>query len=221
MCRDRFAARGKRTVHVLDLLFGEDHDTRALRRGPVLTQRSAQRELLKQRLLAGVWQEGSVAGAAWPEDLVLAPEIEDLLEQRYVRPEEVHQVIHAAEAAGRRFVEPSTGRLLASRTIGAVTYWAEYVPEGDRFRVLSAYSHRIELKPPPWPPVEGLESDDGREWRCALGDHALEPRSVTLSYLVAGFPVKLQTCLEHALVLIPESLAVGRMREVELALEDK
>ena len=221
MCRDRFAARGKRTVHILDLLFGEDYDARALRRGPTLTQRSAQRELLKERLLAGVWREGPVSDAAWREELILTPEVENLLEERYVRPDEVHQVIVQAQATGRRFVEPSTGHLLASRTIGAVTYWAEYAPEGDRFRVLSAYSHRIELKPPPWPPVEGLESDDGRKWRCAFGDHALAPRSVTLSYLVAGFPVKLQTCLEHALVLIPEALAVGRMREVELALEDK
>ena len=102
-----------------------------------------------------------------------------------------------------------------------MTYWVEYVPEGDRFRVLSAYSHRIELKPPPWPPVEGLESDDGREWRCARGDHALEPRSVTLSYLVAGFPVKLQTCVEHAPRAHPGGARLGRMREVELALEDK
>ena len=79
----------------------------------------------------------------------------------------------------------------------------------------------MEVKPPPWPPADATEHDDGREWRCALGDHALEPRSVTLSYLVAGFPVKLPACLEHGMVLITEDLAIGRMLEVELALEDK
>jgi hypothetical protein len=79
----------------------------------------------------------------------------------------------------------------------------------------------MEIKPPPWPVVDALEDDDGRVWRCAQGDHALEPRSVTLSYLVAGFPVKLPVCLEHGLVLVSERLATGRMREVELALEDK
>ena len=73
----------------------------------------------------------------------------------------------------------------------------------------------------PWPAAGALEEDDGRVWHCAKGDHALEPRSVTLSYLVAGFPVKLPTCLEHGLVLITEGLATGRMRQVELALEDK
>jgi hypothetical protein len=79
----------------------------------------------------------------------------------------------------------------------------------------------MEFKSPPWPPAERVESDDGREWLCAAGEHALEQRSVTLSYLVAGFPVGLRTCLEHELVLIPEELALGRMREVELSLEDK
>ena len=89
-----------------------------------------------------------------------------------------------------------------------------------RYRVYSAYSHRMEFKPPPWPPADG-RADDGREWLCAAGDHALEPRTVTLAYLVAGFPVRLQTCLEHGMVLITEGLATGRMLEAELALEDK
>ena len=136
-------------------------------------------------------------------------------------PGGIHQAIAHGQETGRRFVEPATGHLLATLAIGAVTYWVEYTPEGARYRVHSAYSHRMEFKPPPWPPAEGLESDDGREWLCAAGDHALEQRSVTLAYLVAGFPVKLQTCLEHELVLIPEALALGRMREVELSLEDK
>jgi NADPH-dependent glutamate synthase beta subunit-like oxidoreductase len=221
MCRDRFAARGKRSVHVLDLVFGEAYDERAERRGPVLTQRSAQRVALKRRLLADLWREGSAVGPSRRDDLVLAPAVEELLEQRYIRPDEVHEVIVHAQKSGNRFIEPDSGHLLAARSIGAVTYWVEYAPRGDRFVVYSAYSHRMDIKPPPWPAAGALEEDDGRVWHCAKGDHALEPRSVTLSYLVAGFPVKLPTCLEHGLVLITEGLATGRMRQVELALEDK
>ena len=221
MCRDRFAGRGKRTLHVLDLLFGEDYEARALRRGPALTQRSEQRVLLKQRLLTDVWHERLSEGGAWRDVLILAPEIEDLLEQRFIRPEEVHSVIAHGESTGRRFIEPSTGRLLAPHTIGAVTYWVEYERANDRFVVRSAYAHRMETKPPPWPKAEGLDADDDRIWHCGLGNHPLQPRAVTLSYLVAGFPVKLPTCLEHGMVLISEALATGRMRDVELALEDK
>ncbi|HOT24114.1 MAG TPA: FAD-dependent oxidoreductase [Thermoleophilia bacterium] len=220
MCRDRFAVRGKRAVHLLDLVFGEDYERRAERQGPLLTQRSGQRAALKQRLLAEVWGE-HVPRLDWRAVLVLAPGVEEMLEQRYIRPDEVHEVIVHSEKTGRRFVEPATGRLLASLVIGSVTYWVEYTREGERFVVHSAYSHRMEIKPPPWPPADALEEDDGRVWHCACGGHALEPRSVTVSYLVAGFPVKLPACVEHRLVLVSERLAVGRMREVELALEDK
>lgn len=221
MCRDRFASRGKRAVHLLDLVFGEQYERRAERRGPLLTQRAEQRVALKRRLLTRFWHEGEDRDAGWREALVLAPGVEDLLEERYIRPDEVHQVIVHGEATGDRFVEPATGHYLASLAIGSVTYWVEYTVEGGRFLVHSAYGHRMEIKPPPWPAADVLEEDDGRVWRCARGAHALEPRSVTLSYLVAGFPVKLPACLEHHLVLVSESLAVGRMREVELALEDK
>jgi hypothetical protein len=56
---------------------------------------------------------------------------------------------------------------------------------------------------------------------CTLDGRRLEPRSITLSYLVADIPVKLSACLEHGMVLIAEDLATGRMLELELALEDK
>jgi hypothetical protein len=220
MCRDRFAAKGKPTVHLLDLLFGDDFDSRARRRGPVLTQRAGQRAALKQRLLAGVWDEAAPA-PDWRGTLLVSPEVELLLEDRYIRPEEVLQVVARSEQTGRRFDEAVTGRRLAALQLGSVTYWVEYGPEGDRFRVHTAYSHRMEVRPPPWPPADGIEHADGREWRCALGDHALESRTVTLAYLVAGFPVKLPACLEHGMVLVTEGLATGRMLEAELALEDK
>jgi glutamate synthase (NADPH) small chain len=221
MCRDRFAGRGKRTVHVLDLLFGDDYQARAGRRGPVLTQRAEQRAQLKQRLLAEVWGDETAHGPDWLDRLILTREVEDLLEQRYIRPEEVYETIAHGERTGLRFVEAGTGHLLTPFRNGSVTYWAEHSESDGRFLVHTAYSHRMEIKPPPWPPAETPEYDDGRAWRCALGGHELRPRAVTLSYLVAGIPVKLPTCLEHRLVLITEKLATGRMLEVELSLEDK
>jgi len=151
----------------------------------------------------------------------MSPEVQDLLERRFVRPEEALAVITHGEETGRRFEEPDTGRRLATLPIGSVTYWVEYELEDGDYRVYTAYGHRMQVKPPPWPPAEEWEHDDGRVWRCALGDHPLEARSVTLTYLVAGFPVKLPACVDHGMVLITEALATGRMLEAELALEDK
>lgn len=222
MCRDRFAARGKPTLHLLDVLFSGDPAGRARRRAPTLTRRAGARAALKARLLARVWDEPSPAPAGAERDaLLLTPLLEALLEERLIRPEEVARVVAEAERSGRYFTELASGRRLASLTQGAVTYWAEYELRDGRQLIHTAYSHRMELRPPPWPPAEAAEHGGEREWRCAAGDHALEPRSVTLSYLVAGFPVRLLACPEHGLVLIGEELATGRMLEAELALEDK
>jgi hypothetical protein len=43
---------------------------------------------------------------------------------------------------------------------------------------------------------------------------------ITLSHLVAGFPVKQPAWLEHGMVLITEGLATGRMLTAAPALED-
>ena len=86
--------------------------------GPVLTQRAGQRAALKQRLLADVWGGGRAGARLARRRCCVSPEVEDLLEQRFIRPEEVLQVVARGEETGRRFVEPSTGRRLASLAAG-------------------------------------------------------------------------------------------------------
>ena len=44
---------------------------------------------------------------------------------------------------------------------------------------------------------------------------------VTLSYLGSNFPVELYKCSQCGLVYVPEELAIGKMQQVEAALEDK
>ena len=61
--------------------------------------------------------------------------------------------------------------------------------------------------------------EDGR-WACACGG-ALTPGPVEVSYLGSGFTITLLTCPECGLVLVPESLALGKMAQVEQLLEDK
>jgi hypothetical protein len=58
-------------------------------------------------------------------------------------------------------------------------------------------------------------------WTCADCGQALVPGKVDISYLGNSFPVDLLKCPNCGLVLIPEELALGKMAEVEKALEDK
>ena len=56
---------------------------------------------------------------------------------------------------------------------------------------------------------------------CAKCNIPLENSKVTISYMGNSFPVELLKCPKCNLVYIPEDLAIGKMLQVEKALEDK
>ena len=58
-------------------------------------------------------------------------------------------------------------------------------------------------------------------WVCADCNIPLQLSKVDVSYLGNSFPVDLLKCPNCGLVLIPEELALGKMAEVEKALEDR
>ena len=69
-----------------------------------------------------------------------------LMEERGILREDVQKAIHHAETTGEKFINPSTGRSLASFRPERVTYWVEYSRAGEEYQVHSAYSHRMEMK---------------------------------------------------------------------------
>jgi hypothetical protein len=58
-------------------------------------------------------------------------------------------------------------------------------------------------------------------WVCADCKVPLQLGKMDVSYLGNSFPVDLLRCPKCGQVLIPEELALGKMAEVEKALEDK
>lgn len=58
-------------------------------------------------------------------------------------------------------------------------------------------------------------------WQCAGCQQPMQPAKVNVSYLNSVFNVELMTCPRCGFILVPESLAVGKMLEVEKLLEDK
>jgi len=146
MCRDFFAARGKRTLHLLDLLFGGDREARAARRGPGYSQRHENRARLKQRLLKEVWGEVMDGQQSYEAiKLKLAEAVQQRLEDRLILVEDIQQVIEYAEKTRRKLLQPKTGHFLAHYRPTKVTYWVEYSPQGEEFVVHNAYSHRMEI----------------------------------------------------------------------------
>jgi glutamate synthase (NADPH) small chain len=78
--------------------------------------------------------------------LQITRDIESLIEARHILMEDLQKTIHHAETTGEKFINPSTGRSLASLRPGRVTYWVEYSKQGEAFLIHNAYSHRMEMK---------------------------------------------------------------------------
>ncbi|MCL2790158.1 MAG: DNA-binding protein [Desulfobulbus sp.] len=62
--------------------------------------------------------------------------------------------------------------------------------------------------------------DDG-DWICEACACPLEQQKVQVFYLESAFDVSLPACPRCKRILIPKSLAEGKMLEVEALLEDK
>jgi hypothetical protein len=78
--------------------------------------------------------------------LHIPQEVERLIEDRRILKEDLQKTIHHAETTGEKFINPSTGRSLASFRPDRVTCWVEYSRVGEQYQVYSAYSHRMEMK---------------------------------------------------------------------------
>jgi RNase P subunit RPR2 len=68
---------------------------------------------------------------------------------------------------------------------------------------------------------ENIPTGTPGEWICANCNVPLTPGQISVSYLGNAYPVSLLRCPNCGLVLVTEDLALGKMAEVEKALEDK
>jgi NADPH-dependent glutamate synthase beta subunit-like oxidoreductase len=148
MCRDFFAAQGKPTWHLLDLIFDGATGTRSIRKGPGYSQRHENRVRLKRKLLKDIW--GEAMDEHQPHEtipLILSEAVQERLEARLILVEDIQQVLDYAESTGNKLLNQQTGHFLAYYTPSSVTYWVEYSPadQGDGFVIHNAYSHRMEI----------------------------------------------------------------------------
>ncbi|MEW5956794.1 MAG: pyridine nucleotide-disulfide oxidoreductase/dicluster-binding protein [Chloroflexota bacterium] len=146
MCRDFFAARGKRTLHLLDLIYGQDPDGRATRPSPGHSERHENRARLKRKLLKETWGEDMDGPSTFETiRLAIADDVRARLEQRLILDEDLRRVLEFAERTGHKLLNRQTGHWLAHHRPTAVTYWVEYTQQGDTFVIHNAYSHRMQV----------------------------------------------------------------------------
>jgi glutamate synthase (NADPH/NADH) small chain len=147
MCRDFFARRGKRTLHLLDYIFGASETDLALAPAIGFSQRHENRARLKEKLLKELWSQTMPEQGAYESIRLVLPEnVQKQVEDRLILVEDMQKVIEYAERTGKRMFNNSTNHYLAYFKPTSVTYWVEYTPQGDgSFLVHKAYSHRMEI----------------------------------------------------------------------------
>lgn len=140
MCRDNFVAEGKRSLHLLELIW--DGSAATGRTAPDHSQRRENRRRLRQRLLRDVWGE-SMTEKLEALKLTISPELRKTMQERMILVEDVEQVVRQAEASGQRLLDAAKGHKIAHGRPGCVTYWVEYTEEAGGFCLHNAYSHRM------------------------------------------------------------------------------
>ncbi|NMB68229.1 MAG: FAD-dependent oxidoreductase [Chloroflexi bacterium] len=146
MCRDFFARRGKRTLHLLDLIYGEPEIDHTLALPVGFSQRHENRARLKAKLLNELWSETMPDQQDYEAIRLILPEaVQQMIDDRLILVEDIQKVIEHAERTGKRMYNATTGHYLAYFKSTSVTYWVEYTSQDGAFLIHKAYSHRMEI----------------------------------------------------------------------------
>jgi hypothetical protein len=147
MCRDNLAAAGKRTAHLIELIFPNVDGADPAARGWISwSERRANRARVKEGILRELGEEGGVP-VEDHEKIVLniSAEVLRTIDGRRILENDLRKVIDHAERSGKKLRNNETGNYLAYFQPENVTFWVEYSPEGEGFRVHNAYCHRMKI----------------------------------------------------------------------------
>jgi Fe-S oxidoreductase len=147
MCRDKFVAAGKRTAHLIELLFPSAPDTDPWARGWLSwTDRRTNRIRVKQDLLALHGETAERTMEPYEKiELYIEPEVMRTIDSRRILENDLRQVIAQAEKTGRRLFNKEMNCYRANFKLGNTTFWVDYQAEKDGFRVLKAFCHRMNI----------------------------------------------------------------------------
>ena len=147
MCKDLFVSGGKRTYHVLDLIFGKDMDSIGLKKMPTLSERHYNRAQVKYKLLKEIWGETQSMDLTRNYDfnLIIPEDVLAIMEERFILVEDIERVVDNAQRNRERFFNPVNSNYLARLRLDNVTYWVRYEEKEDGIVVNSVYCHRMEV----------------------------------------------------------------------------
>ncbi|MGI5900942.1 MAG: pyridine nucleotide-disulfide oxidoreductase/dicluster-binding protein [Desulfitobacteriia bacterium] len=142
-CRDIFADTGKPCRHILDVLFNLNDDRR---HPPSLTERRVNRIRLRANLLESVWQEEGQPVVFEKPEIIISPELTEKLNKQLIIEDDIRETIKYCESTGNKIYNPEKGYYIGHLRQGLLTYWVFYKIEGEAYRLINAYSHRLKIE---------------------------------------------------------------------------
>ena len=133
-CRDVLTEKGKDTSHILKILAERK---RAKVPAPTLTGRRENRKMLKAMLEGRQMREEKMK-------LDISEELAKDMDRLLILNSDIEAVIRHCEETGR-FLKAEDESMIGHLRIGMVTYWVSWKTEGETYRILNAYNHRMTI----------------------------------------------------------------------------
>jgi len=147
MCRDNLAAAGKRTAHLIELIFPNVDGADPAARGWISwSERRSNRIRVKREILYNLGEERALPMEQHESiRLNMSTEVLRMIDERRILEDDVRKVIDFAERNGKRMQHCESGNYLAYYQPENVTFWVEYSPAEEGFTVHNAYCHRMKI----------------------------------------------------------------------------
>ncbi|MDR3644572.1 MAG: (Fe-S)-binding protein, partial [Clostridia bacterium] len=137
-CRDIFASRGKRAIHILDLFCEGSPENAFCRPAPSWGERRRNRELLK----------ASFTNMPPPSDdtkLLVSQALMAKLHNELLTEQEILKTIQNCEVSGTKLTYAGSDIYIGHMRLGAITIWVEYRVVDGGYELLNAYFHRMDI----------------------------------------------------------------------------
>lgn len=138
-CRDRFAREGRKSRHLLELIYGTNTGT-----PPDISEKRFNRLSLKNRLLTEVFGE-EVSEMQCEFEVTYTDQALAVMNERMILKSDVLQVLESLRLTGEAVLDEENKCLVTRARIGNVTFWVKYTETDKGYLVQSAYSHRMSI----------------------------------------------------------------------------
>jgi len=140
-CRDIFSYMGKPCRHILDVLFNLNDD---FRQPPSLSQRRENRIVLKNLLLKNIWKEAVKQVDKKP--ILISDELMEKLNKSLIVEDDIRETIEYCESSGNKIFDSQNGHYIGHKRQGVMTFWVFYQEEGNAYRIINSYCHRLNIE---------------------------------------------------------------------------